>query len=217
MMIDQITVGPLGVNTYFVIDEKTKQGVVIDPGAEPENILKKITENNWDIKFVFLTHGHYDHIGAAQEIKDALGCEIVAHENAKESLEDASINLSTMFSGKKVEFKADRYINEDQSSYKEIVDALPGKLAFKVLYAPGHTTDSILFYFEAYNATFVGDVIFKESIGRSDLHGGHGPTLFTSIKSQVFTLPGDTVLYPGHGPVTTVEYEEKYNPHFNFN
>lgn len=214
-MIEQITVGALGVNTYFVIDEKTKEGIVIDPGAQAERILDKIKDNDWDIKFIFLTHGHYDHIGAAQEIKEELGCDIIAHENAKEYLEYAEINLSTAFGGVKVELEADKYITEDKASYEDLLETLPDELFFEVLHAPGHTTDSILFYFKNYNATIVGDVIFRESIGRADLYGGNITTLINSIKTKVFTLEDHTVLYPGHGPSTTIIHEKNNNPYFN--
>ena len=104
---------------------------------------------------------------------------------------------------------------EDEASYKDIVEKLPKALVFQVRYAPGHTSDSILFYFKQHKAAFVGDVIFKESMGRTDLYGGNGSTLLESIKTQIFTLPKETVLYPGHGPSTTVDYERKYNPYFN--
>ncbi|NLI89371.1 MAG: MBL fold metallo-hydrolase [Epulopiscium sp.] len=214
-MIEQITVGALGVNTYFVIDEKTKEGIVIDPGAQAERILDKIKDNEWEIKLILLTHGHYDHIGAAQEIKKELGCDIIAHENAREYLEDAEINLSTVFGGVKVELEADKYITEDRASYEDLLKVLPDELSFQVLHAPGHTTDSILFYFKNYNAAIVGDVIFRESIGRADLYGGNITTLINSIKTKVFTLEDDTVLYPGHGPATTVIHEKNNNPYFN--
>ncbi len=214
-MIDKIVVGPLQENTYFVIDEDTKKGIIIDPGAEASRILAKIEENKWEIGLILITHGHYDHIGAAEELREVLGCNIVAHKGAKEYLENPEINLSTMFGGQKVQFSADHYIAEDESNYDDLVKDLPDTLSFKVFYAPGHTSDSIVFYFEHDKAAFVGDVIFKESIGRTDLHGGNGPTLLASIKTQVFSLPEETVLYPGHGPSTTVQYEKNNNPYFN--
>ncbi|HHX62192.1 MAG TPA: MBL fold metallo-hydrolase [Epulopiscium sp.] len=214
-MIDKIVVGPLQENAYFIIDEDTKKGFLIDPGAEAGRILEMIKENNWEIGLILITHGHYDHIGAAKEIREVLGCEIVAHKGAKEYLEDPEINLSTAFGDGKVKLKADHYINEDEPNYDEFTKDLPDTLSFKVSYVPGHTTDSILFYFEHYNAAFVGDVIFKESVGRSDLRGGNGATLLESIRTHVFTLPEETVLYPGHGPSTTVKYEKSYNPYFN--
>ena len=102
-----------------------------------------------------------------------------------------------------------------ETEVEELIQDLPKSLLFKVLYAPGHTIDSAVFYFPKFNAAFVGDVIFKESVGRTDLEGGSWRTLENSIKTQVFTLPGETTLYPGHGPSTTVKYEKKYNPHFN--
>lgn len=212
-MIDQIVVGSLGVNTYFVIDKDTKQGVVIDPGAQPQRILDKIKENNWEINFILLTHGHYDHIGAAKQLRETLGCPIIAHKEAQAYLENAATNLSSLFGSEGVELKADQYITEDDNGYRELVKELPPTLAFKVFYAPGHTTDSIVFYFANYQAAFVGDVIFRESIGRTDLKGGSGPTLLESIRTQVFTLPEETVLYPGHGPSTTVAYEKNNNPY----
>lgn len=214
-MIDKLVVGPLGVNTYFVIDKETNSGFVIDPGAQAQDILDKIKKNNWDISMILLTHGHYDHIGAAQALKEALGCPIIAHKEGRVYLEDSARNLSTAFGSEAVELKADHYITEDDRESKELGAALPAALGFKVLYAPGHTTDSIIFYFEHYKAAFVGDVIFRESIGRTDLQDGDGPGLLEAIKTQVFTLPEETALYPGHGPSTTVGYEKQHNPYFN--
>ncbi len=214
-MIETLVVGPLQENTYFIIDEETKKGIVIDPGAEAGRILAKIKENDWEIGLILITHGHYDHIGAAEELREELGCDIVAHKGAKEYLEDPEKNLSTMFSSNLVKFSADKYISEGEDSYDDLIEHLPISLSFNVFYAPGHTSDSIIFYFKNYKAAFVGDVIFKESMGRTDLYGGSGPGLLESIKTQVFTLPEETVLYSGHGPSTTVKYEKNYNPYFN--
>lgn len=214
-MIEKIVVGPLQENAYFVIDEETKKGIIIDPGAEAGRILSKIKENKWDIGLILITHGHYDHIGAAEELREALGCQIIAHKGAKEYLENPEKNLSTMFGNYKVQFSADKYISEGEENYDDLLGDLPKSLSFNVFFAPGHTSDSIIFYFEHYEAAFVGDVIFKESMGRTDLYGGSGPALLESIKTQVFTLPDDTVLYSGHGPSTTVRHEQSYNPYFN--
>ncbi len=214
-MIEKIVVGPLQENAYFVIDEETKKGIIIDPGAEASRILATIKENKWEIGLILITHGHYDHIGAAEELREELGCDIIAHKGAKEYLEDPEKNLSTIFGRDKVQFSADKYISEGEASYDYLLGDLPKTLSFNVFYAPGHTSDSIIFYFERFNAAFVGDVIFKESMGRTDLYGGSGPGLLESIKTQVFTLPEETVLYSGHGSSTTVKYEKSYNPYFN--
>ena len=212
-MIDKIIVGSLGVNTYFVIDKDTKRGIVIDPGAEAQRILDKIKENNWEISLILLTHGHYDHIGAAKELGETLGCPIVAHKEGQVYLENASRNLSSVYGGGGLEFKADRYIEGNSSECEELGKDLPPNLAFRVFYAPGHTTDSIVFYFSHYEAAFVGDVIFKESVGRTDLEDGNGESLLEAIKTHIYTLPEETVIYPGHGPSTTVGYEKNNNPY----
>lgn len=215
-MIGTIVVGALQVNTYFIIDKDTNQGIIIDPGSESNKILKKIKENNWEIKLILLTHGHFDHIGAAMELKEKLECDIVIHKEGKEYLENSKRNLSSVFGNDPIEFTADKYITGTEEEIKEITSKLPKALSFQALYSPGHTTDSIVFYFPNYKVAFVGDVIFRESIGRTDLAGGSSKVLMESIKSQVFTLPEDTILYPGHGPLTTVKYEKQYNPHFNW-
>lgn len=214
-MVDRIIVGALQVNTYFVIDRETNQGIVIDPGAEVDKILEEIRMNHWEIGLILLTHGHFDHIGAAQELRDALGCKIVIHKEGQEYVENPEKNLSLLFGGGQVKFTADEYITGTEIEVEELIQNLPRSLSFKVLYAPGHTTDSAVFYFPKHNAAFVGDVIFKESVGRTDLEEGSWKTLENSIKTQVFTLPEETTLYPGHGPSTTVKYEKNYNPHFN--
>lgn len=214
-MVDRIIVGALQVNTYFVIDRETNQGIIIDPGAQVNRILEAIRMNHWEIGLILLTHGHFDHIGAAQELRDALGCKIVIHKEGQEYLEDPEKNLSSLFEGEQVKIEADQYITGTETEVEELIQDLPKSLSFKVLHAPGHTSDSAVFYFPYYNAAFVGDVIFKESVGRTDLAGGSWKTLENSIKTQVFTLPEETTLYPGHGPSTTVKYEKKYNPHFN--
>ncbi len=214
-MIDKLVVGPLQENVYFIIDEDTKKGIVIDPGADAGRILAKIKENDWQIGLILITHGHYDHIGAAEELREVLECDIIAHKGAKEYLEDPEKNLSTMFASDRVQFAADKYISEGEESYDDLLGDLPDSLSFNVFFTPGHTSDSVVYYFEHHKVAFVGDVIFKESMGRTDLYGGNGPTLLESIKTQIFTLPGETTLYPGHGPSTTVKYEKSYNPYFN--
>jgi len=209
-MIKVLTVGMMQENAYFFIDDKTKHGFLIDPGAESERILGKIKQEGFIIEKILLTHGHYDHIGAAKEIRKILGCPIIAHAEGKQYLEDASWNLSAHHENG-FTLTADQYV---QHGDKIILEKNPD-ITFKVVHAPGHTTDGVAYYCEKEKVAFVGDIIFNGSIGRSDMPGGNMNRLLSSIREQIFTLPDDTILFPGHGISTTVKKEKMTNPFFN--
>lgn len=210
MKIERLTVGMLQEHTYFVIDEKSKTTFIIDPGAEASRLLKKVKEEGLKVQAILLTHAHFDHIGAAPELREALKCEIITHEESKIYLSNANYNLSGVFGDMPFTFEADRYIKEG-----DLLHLNESDITFKVLFAPGHTLDGIAYYSEEQGVAFVGDIIFKGSIGRCDHPGGDMQTLLRSIPQQIFTLPEKTILYAGHGEATTVGKEKSTNPFFN--
>lgn len=209
-MIQVVTGGLFGELTYFYIDDQTKHGFIIDPGAEASDIIKKVEENGWTIEKILITHGHIDHIGSLEAVKSALNCTAVIHKEGQKYLEDPSWNLSGDF-GMQKHFEAEHYVEHGDEI---CLEARP-EFKVKVIYAPGHTADGVAYYAEADGALFVGDIIFEGSVGRSDLPGGNAMRLLSAIRAQIFTLPGETVIYPGHGNTTTVKREQETNPVFN--
>ncbi len=211
VMIKCITVGLLQEQTYLWIDEETKHGFIIDPGAEASRLLSVIQEGGYSIEKILITHGHVDHIGAAAFLREALGAPIVIHQEGKKYLEDASWNLSIEFD-RPFTFEADLYVAHGDSL---ALNASQNK-KLQVIYAPGHSADGVAYYSQEEHIAFVGDIIFEGSIGRSDLPGGDSNRLLSSIRAEIFTLPEETILYPGHGAATTVKKEKETNPHFHF-
>ena len=204
-MIAEVPVkGYFEENCFFYIDDRTKHGFVIDPGAQAGRLLELIREKGWTIEKILLTHGHFDHTGAVDEIRDALGIPVCAHRRSDEYLLDARENLSALC-GPPIIVRDVEYLNDGDVVS---LDADPD-FALKVIYVPGHTTDSVMFYSEADHVAFVGDTIFKGSIGNYQYPGGNADDLQRSIIRQIFTLPDKTVLCSGHSEQTTVGAEKR--------
>ena len=198
--------GLLATNAYFYVDDKTGSGFLIDPGAESGRLLHIITERALNIEKILLTHGHFDHMGAAAAIRRRLGTPIFMHSNGKQYATNPEWNLSRSC-GQDVVLNDVHYIEDGD----EIVCEANKNLKLKVISVPGHTTDGVMYYSAEDHLAFVGDTIFKASHGRTDLHGGNEWTLLESIQRKVLTLPDDTILYSGHTEETTVA-EEKTRP-----
>lgn len=190
-------------NCFFYIDDKTKHGFIIDPGAQAKGLLGIIKENGWTIEKILLTHGHFDHTGAVDGIRIALDIPVLAHRRSDEYLLDARKNLSALC-GPAIIVENVKYM--DDGDVIEI-DSNPD-FHLEVIYVPGHTTDSVMFYSEADHVAFVGDTIFKGSIGNYLYPGGDPKDLQRSIIERIFTLPDDTVLCSGHSEQTTVGIEK---------
>ena len=204
-MIAEVPVkGYFEENCFFYIDDRTKHGFIIDPGAQAGRLLDLIGEKGWTIEKILLTHGHFDHTGAVDEIRGALGIPVYAHLRSDEYLLDARKNLSALC-GPPIIVRDVEYLNDGDVVS---LDADPD-FALKVIYVPGHTTDSVLFYSEADHVAFVGDTIFKGSIGNYQYPGGNADDLQRSIIRQIFTLPDKTVLCSGHSEQTTVGAEKR--------
>ena len=211
-MIQALSGGMFGELTYLYIDDVTKHGFVIDPGVEGEKLVSYIKEQGFVIEKILLTHGHIDHISSAKEVRDALGASIVIHKEGKIYLEDPKWNLSMNYFEVPLTMEADEYVEHGD----EIVLEANADFKVQVIYVPGHTADGVAYYSEKEGLAFVGDIIFEGSVGRSDLLGGNAVRLLDGIRKQIFSLPDETVLFPGHGNQTTVKKERETSPVFNF-
>lgn len=211
-MIQALSGGMFGELTYLYIDDVTKHGFVIDPGVEGEKLVSYIKEQGFVIEKILLTHGHIDHISSAKEVRDALGASIVIHKEGKIYLEDPKWNLSMNYFEVPLTMEADEYVEHGD----EIVLEANADFKVQVIYVPGHTADGVAYYSKKEGLAFVGDIIFEGSVGRSDLLGGNAVRLLDGIRKQIFSLPDETVLFPGHGNQTTVKKERETSPVFNF-
>lgn len=204
MIVERIPAGIYAANCYLVYSENDKAAIIVDPGGDVDDLVNAIDKNNLDLKFIVLTHGHGDHIGAATALKDRYKVDVLIHEDDAEMLESGEINLSTKMAMGSVELKADRILKEGET-------IVFGDLEAKVIHTPGHTKGGICLLIE--NSLITGDTLFKGSIGRSDLYGGDFEALISSIKNKLLELPDETIVYPGHGGQSTIGYEKRTN-HF---
>ena len=191
-------------NCFFFIDDETKHGFLIDPGAMAKGLLALIRREGWVIEKILLTHGHFDHTGAVEEVRRALNVPVLAHERADEYLLDVRKNLSALC-GPPVLVRNVQYLRDGDVV---ALDANPA-CRMQVRYTPGHTTDSVVYYAERKKAAFVGDTIFKGCIGNYQYPGGNLKDLQRSIIERIFTLPEETVLCSGHSEQTTVGAEKR--------
>ena len=202
MIVEKLEVGPLATNCYIVGASSNRKGMIIDPGGDAKQILKKVSDLKLDIKLIVLTHGHIDHVGALGEVKEATGADIAAHTDDVKTLGDDS--LSVLFGiSQPAPPLPDRLLKDDDNI------AL-GNLNFMVRHTPGHSPGGICLLGEG--VVFSGDTLFNYGIGRSDLPGGNYNQLIDSINSKLMVLADDTIVYPGHGPKTTVGAERRGNP-----
>ena len=204
-MVTEVPVeGYFSENSFFYIDDVTKHGFLIDPGAEADRLLSVIKDNGWEIEKILLTHGHFDHMGAVDEIRNALAVPVYAFATADAYLLDPFKNLSALCGPPIVVRNAMHFSDGETIS----LHANPA-FALQVIYTPGHTPDSVVFYAESSQAAFVGDTIFKGSIGNYQFPGGNLRDLQQSILEKIFALPDSTTLYSGHSEPTAVGTEKR--------
>jgi len=202
----QIPLGPLGTNCFIVMNEK-KECIIVDPGEEGAKLIQFIKKNGLKPLAVLLTHAHFDHIGAVDDVRDAFGIEAYIHEKEKKWLADPILNGSQYFMmGKATKQRPAEHIISEEGTLKI------GDFVFEVFETPGHSPGSISFYLRDAGYLFSGDVLFKRSIGRTDLAGGNMDVLMKSIEQKILTLPHNTIVFPGHGEITLIEDEVDYNP-----
>lgn len=205
LQIAHYMVGPVQTNCYFAINKETKEALVIDPGEEAARLMQQIRAQGLTVAAILLTHGHFDHAGAAEELSALCNAPIYAHEAEKETLESEKLNACWMI-GKKETYRADLFVKDEQE-----LD-LAG-FHIRVLFTPGHTKGGCCYYFPYENVVFSGDTLFQMSVGRTDLEGGSMSQIVRSIQEKLMPLPEQTVVYPGHGEATTIETERMYNPY----
>lgn len=206
MRISNLTLGIVDTNTYFIENEENV--ILIDPSSESQKIIKKLNQINKPLKAILLTHAHYDHIGALDDIIEKYQVPVYMSKDEFDFLTDPDKNGSSKFTQyglSKIESHA------NPLSLSEGLAEIEG-FKFKVLHTPGHSPGSLSFVFNDF--AVVGDTLFKNGIGRTDLYKGDYETLIDSIKDKLFELEGDMPLFPGHGPYTTVD-DEQLNPFIN--
>ena len=203
MILEKLEVGLFASNCYIVGAESNREGIIIDPGAEANKILKKVEELKLEIKLIVLTHAHRDHFGALKEVKEATDAEVAIHVDDARSLQAMPPSGREFHLPLQVLPPPDRLLKDGDSI--DISD-----LHFLVLHTPGHTPGGICLLGEG--VVFTGDTLFNSSIGRFDMPGGSGRQLMDGIHTKLMVLPDSTIVYPGHGPETTISTERQWNP-----
>jgi len=203
LIVERLPVGVYAANCYIVYCKDTKEAIVVDPGGEGQEILKRINDLNIDVKYIILTHGHGDHIGGVLEVKNGTNAPVLIHSADEDYLKDSVKNLSSMMSMNKVEISPDILL-KDGDKFKL------GEYDIEVIHTPGHTPGGISL--KIGNNLFTGDTLFAGSIGRTDFEGGSYEAIISSIKDKLVKYPDETEVFPGHGPSSTIGREKKYNP-----
>ena len=187
-------------NTYIIQDEDSKETMVVDPGAEVEKIIEMLDILNANLKYIYLTHCHGDHIGGVCELKNKKGGIILIHRFDAEGLENDKLSLTT-YIGIDAKFESDSRLNDNDLIHL-------GNLEFKVIHTPGHTKGGSSLYCESEGFVITGDTLFRGTWGRTDLPSGNLEEIMNSISNKLLILPDETIVYPGHGKSTMIREEK---------
>jgi glyoxylase-like metal-dependent hydrolase (beta-lactamase superfamily II) len=208
MFVKQMQVSSMAVFAYIVGDTITGDALVIDPADNVRGIIAEAEKNYLQINYIVNTHGHVDHISGNTDMKRATGAKIIIHEDDAVMLTNTPTMILKMF-GAKPSAPADILVKEG-----DIISI--GNIELRVIHTPGHSPGSICLYTPGY--VFTGDTLFVEAVGRTDLPGGSWQELYQAVTEKLFTLPGDTIVLPGHNygrmATSTIDHEKKYNPFF---
>lgn len=207
LKIETIPLGPLGTNAYLLTNTETNRAVVIDPGMNPQPLLRRV--ENLEVEAILLTHAHFDHIGGVDELRKLKGCPVYLHDQEADWLTNPKKNGSLLWP------EVGGPISTDPAEYA-LDEGMELKLlgeTFKVLHTPGHSPGSASFLWGEH--LFSGDVLFKLSVGRTDLPGGSHNVLMDSIIGKLFKLDDQVQVYPGHGPRTSIGFEKANNPYID--
>lgn len=199
--------GPIDANNYLVIDEESKEAVLIDCSSSREEYIQAVKDSNINLKYILLTHGHFDHILGLNAFKNEFNVEVFMAKEDEKQLEFAP-QMCSIFTGN------DMTSNIEVKNYiKDNDELFIGKTKIKAISTPGHTEGGMCYLIE--NKLFSGDTLFQGSVGRCDMPGGDLGTIIKSIKEKLFILPDEIEVYTGHGPKTVIGFEKKYNEIIN--
>lgn len=205
MRITNLPSGALQANTYLAVDEKTNEGFIVDPGGYNKVLTKEVRDNDVNIKYIILTHGHSDHICGVNEHKAEFpDAKIVAYKDEEAMLENPNLNQSPGF-GVPYSTKSDILVSDGD-------ELKVGDVTLKFIHTPGHTEGGMCIYVKEAKALFSGDTLFRQSIGRTDFPGGSYKEIMDSIRKKLFLLPDDTNVFPGHMGTTSIGFEKENNP-----
>lgn len=208
--IKTLVLGAVSTNCYLIYKESKESGgqkaaVVVDPADNAPYILQKCQDLGVMPMAILLTHGHFDHTLAAQELRDSCGCKIYVGAQEEQLLKNDLLNLSGAMGGRKMEVTADVLVRDGE------VLKLAG-YNWRVIETPGHTVGSVCYLIESEGVLLSGDTLFAESLGRTDMPTGSSAKIVASILEKLLVLPDDTFVYPGHGDPTSIGHEKQYNP-----
>lgn len=205
MIHEILPVGPLQCNCSIIGDEAMREAMVIDPGDEIQSILALVRKHNLQVKQIVITHAHIDHVGGAMKLRAATGAPILLNQNDYDLLKMLDVQAAWIGMPSPGKVDIDQTIGQ-----ADTIKA--GSRTANVLLTPGHTEGSVCLYFPAEKTLIAGDTLFAGSIGRTDLPGGSFEKIIHSLHDKLLALPDETVVVPGHGPVTTIGEEREHNP-----
>lgn len=203
--IERSIIGMCATNTYYAYNEENGRGFLVDPAGDAPRIFARAEALGFRPEAILLTHGHFDHILAVDEVRERYAIKAYIGRNEEQVLHSPELNLTAAFIGSPVAMDADVYVGDGQEF--EIAG-----YSVRALEIPGHTPGGICYYIQEENLVFSGDTLFNESIGRSDFPGGSASALVRGIKEKLYALPGATRVLPGHMEETTIDSEIRYNP-----
>jgi glyoxylase-like metal-dependent hydrolase (beta-lactamase superfamily II) len=205
MIHEILPVGPLHCNCSVIGDEESREAMVIDPGDQIEEVLAILGRYGLTVKQIIITHAHIDHVGGAMKLKRATGAPILLNQSDYALLKMLDVQAAWVGMAPPGAVKVDAGLDDADT-------VRAGKLAATVMHTPGHTQGSVCLYFEPEKKLIAGDTLFAGSIGRTDLPGGSMEKILASLHHRVLALPDETLVVPGHGPLTTIGRERETNP-----